>query len=129
MGWYYTLGATRKDIIAEITAEQSRPDGGHFKTIRKCTAGNVLWALHESKVGDDTQTWIGCYLLTNGGNHEGWGYKPMEEAMGPFYYTCPLIYLELAPVANQEWRDGVREYWDHRKQRAARRRALRGSHA
>ena len=125
MGWYYTVGGSRKEIIAELTAEQSRPNGGYFKTIRKCTSGNTLWTVHESKVGDEIQTWIGCYLLANGGNHEGWGYKPMDESMGPYYFTCPLAYLDLAPVVNEEWRKEVLAHWARRKERDAKRREIR----
>ena len=36
----------------------------------------------------------------------------MEESMHPYYYSCPLSYLELVPIdqygGNAEWREGVR---------------------
>ena len=107
MGWYYTYNASRKDIIAEIVAEQEG-----FKTIRKCTSGNVLWTVHESTTQGETTTWIGCYLLQR--SADGWGYKPMSESMGPYYWSCPLAYLDLAPEACAEWREGVRKYWSKR---------------
>jgi len=55
MGWYYTLGATRKDIIKEIIEAHERPHNeGYFKTIRHCCSGNVLWTVHESKARNET---------------------------------------------------------------------------
>ena len=29
---------------------------------------------------------------------------------GPCYYNCPLKFLDMAPVASEEWRKGVREF-------------------
>jgi antirestriction protein len=35
----------------------------------------------------------------------------MEESMGPYYYSCPLGYLDKVPVVtNPGWRDCVRNY-------------------
>ena len=43
-----------------------------------------------------------------------WGYKDMEESMHPYYYSCPLSYLELVPIdqygGNAAWRAGVQQY-------------------
>lgn len=38
----------------------------------------------------------------------GWAYKDLTEADGPCYYSCPPIYLNMAPEANAEWREAVR---------------------
>jgi hypothetical protein len=62
----------------------------------------------------ESRRYIQCDLLKGGGN--GWGYKSMDESMHPYYYSCPLSYLDLAPEQCAEWRQKVREY--HR-QRAA----------
>jgi hypothetical protein len=57
--------------------------------------------------------------MKNGGFDYGWGYKSMDESMGPAYYTCPLSYLDMVPMPDspyaREWREKVREY--HAKQR------------
>ena len=47
----------------------------------------------------------------------GWGYKDMEERVGPCYYSCPLAYLDMVPTANEGWRNRVREYHERRKTR------------
>ena len=127
MGTYYTYGATRKSTIADLTPKpQDREDGGYFKTLKHCCCGNVLWAVHESKAKRDgvfeTVRFIGCYLMMPGRN--GWGYKPMDEYMHPFYYSCPMSYLGLAPLDtsspcadnSKEWREGVQDYWMQRRQ-------------
>ncbi len=113
MGWYFTEGATPADIRQEITEDQTRSDGGTFKTLRSKLMGRVLWTLHESTKADgEVRKWIGCYLLENNAGY-GWGYKPMDESMGPYYHSCPLAYLdEASPPINdtaKQWREQVRE--------------------
>lgn len=115
MGWYYTHGASRADIIREIT----EPQASGLVTVRKFTSGNTLWTVHDGPSG----RWLGCYLLSR--SRDGWGYKPMEESMGPYYYSCPLAFLAEAPIACPEWRDGVRKYHAERNARLALRRERR----
>lgn len=117
MGTYYTTGATKADIIRELT-ENYTGGFGTTTTLKKCIKGNVLWTVKKkSFIGNDgnecilQQPWIGCYLLSF---HDGnWGYKPLDERMHPYYYNCPLSYLDMCEVECQEWRDKVR---DHHKQ-------------
>ena len=108
MGWYYTLGHSRKQLITDLTR-----DTGTSTLITHCTRGNVLWTVRQAT---DGHRWIGCDLLQR--SSDGWGHKPMEEGMHPFYYTCPLKYLELVadsePSTNAKWREGVKFY--HAKQ-------------
>ena len=115
MGWYFGY-SSRKDIVDELTAPYEN-DKSVFKVLKHCLRGNVLWTVNERTIKEigETERWIGCTLLEVHGGE--WGYKPMEEAMHPFYYTCPLSYLDMAPVASDEWRAKVREYW--KKRRAA----------
>ena len=43
-----------------------------------------------------------------------WGYKDIEESMGPCEVNCPLAYLEMAPDPDgeygQDWRERVRQH-------------------
>ena len=113
MGWYHTQGASKKDIVNDIINEsffRNEEKGVTSKCLRHCVKGNVLWLLNEYSYDDGkVDKWIGCYLLRSDKGY-GWGYKPMNESFGPYYYSCPLSYLEEAPVACEEWRAGVREY-------------------
>ena len=38
-----------------------------------------------------------------------------DESMHPYYYTCPLSYLDLAPEQSADWRAGVRAYHARRR--------------
>lgn len=110
MGWYFTYDATRSDIIDELTRENvthALDDGPDrvFRTLRKCFRGNTMYTLHESGPVGETKKWIGVYLLQR--SKEGWGYKPMDETMRPFYYDCPVSYLD---AADEPATDGAREW-------------------
>lgn len=116
MGWYYTDGATRRDIIDELTKEQVT-ETTVFRTLRKCFRGNTMYALHESgpPAGPLTK-WISVYLLQR--HKDSWGYKPLPEDALPYYFDCPLSYLDEADEATtenaKEWRAGVREVAEKR---------------
>lgn len=60
-----------------------------------------------------TERWIGCDLMRHQKDY-GWGYKDLDEICGPYYYSCPLKYLDLVPIetygGNDEWRENVRQY-------------------
>lgn len=109
MGWYFTHGATRGDIIEELTHEQ-RTDERVFRTLRKCFRGNTMYTLHEGGKHGETKKWIGVYLLQR--SDVGWGYKDMDESMHPYYYDCPVSYLDAADEPTTEnaekWREVVR---------------------
>jgi len=128
MGWYYSLNATRTEVINELTSSASMEgkDGGKVerKTLAKSFKGRysgTLYAVHEDTFFkadgsvEKARRWIGVYLFKFR-KDDGWGYKPMEEGMGPFSYSCPLKYLGMVPeVAHQAWRDGVIHYHARRK--------------
>lgn len=119
MGTYYTQGATRADIIREITAPTRigpyPPIEGAVKgartTIAKATKGGTLYAVHEDTYPDGkTERWIGVYLLSKAKDC-GWGYKPMDESVHPYQYDCPLAFFALAPAVQcQRWRDETRRH-------------------
>lgn len=132
MGWLFTQGQTRKQLIEsrakdwEVTHTEGKYAGVTVtsKCIAHCYRGGrffgVLWTVWEQNFtmeGQEyrpTERWIGCDLLQFQRNF-GWGYKDMDESMHPYYYSCPLSYLEKVPVANEEWRKKVRERHAQRK--------------
>jgi hypothetical protein len=111
MGWTYPYGATRAQVIDELTREQENANGGVFRTLRKCFRGNTMYALHETGPEGQTRKWIGIYLLQR--SQGSWGYKDMSEDMHPYYYDCPVSYLDEAdePTSEsaKEWRALVRQ--------------------
>jgi len=126
MGWYYSNGSTRKDLIRDLTEcrEQTNDQGVTVATVKiaSCYRGGVfsgvLWTVWErifTRNGEQVepnQRWIACDLMRcDQGN---WGYKPLDESMHPYQYSCPLGYLAKVPIeeygGNAEWRDMVRNY-------------------
>jgi hypothetical protein len=60
----------------------------------------------EVSIGDVVSRYIGCDIIQKKAGEIR--YKGMAEADGPYYYSCPMRYLDMVPqVANQEWRDIV----------------------
>jgi hypothetical protein len=114
MGWYYTQGASRADIIAELLVDTTH------RTIAHSARSNRLWAVREYERDGKPVRYIALYLLR--GDRDGWGYKPMDETVGPCEKDCPLKFLDLAsPDPSgyaKQWREEVRAY--HAAQRAKR---------
>lgn len=109
MGWDFTLGASRADVIRDRT-KRWESESQVAECEAHCTRGNVLWTVweHTDKATCEVTRYIGCDLL-QGQKGYGWGYKDMCESMHPYYYTCPERYLDLVPVACEEWREMVRK--------------------
>jgi hypothetical protein len=108
MGWSYILAyserSDRKRLIAELI--EGCDNETHKRTcLRHCAKGNVLWTVWEilEKSTGTIQRYIGCDLLNYGGKKYGWGYKSLEESMGPNHLTCPVSYFELVPEPDTEW--------------------------
>lgn len=124
MGWYFSR-QTRDQLIRELITPQES-EQARSEVIAHALRGNVLWSvvrLTRKQAGaidlneavdlkeDESTTFIRCDLLKS--SHGEWGYKPLDESMHPYYYSCPLGYLEMAPVQSEAWRQGVRAY--HRR--------------
>jgi len=99
MGTFFTTGATKTDIIEEIKADyRDRVLDSHVK-------GNEFWAAIRCQ---DTVI-IALFLLV--ADSSGWGYKPMDETAGPYYYGCPVGWFAKYPTTNETalaWRQSVR---------------------
>ncbi len=133
MGWLFKSGSTLKSLIEERRGDWERTTDSGVLVTTRCLAccyrggrfAGVLWTVWErtfSKETEETQPverWIACDLLRY--QTDGWGYKDMEESMGPFYYSCPLKYLKLVPIerfgGHVEWRKGVYSYHARQKEK------------
>jgi hypothetical protein len=117
MGWDYTHGASKQDIVRERIAPRTW-DTGAVRTVASRVVGGVLWTVRDHTHPDGRlERYIGCDLLQ--GTPGGWGYKDLDEHSHPYYYSCPLAYLDIAPVACQEWREGVHKWHGDRAARRA----------
>lgn len=122
MGWTFTHGASKADVIRELTTDSVTEDRV-FKTLRKCLKGNTMYALVESGKPGETKKWIAVYLLAA---HNGdWGYKDIDETMGPVQCECPVKYLDEADEPMNEyardWREVCRARAAKRSAQAAKR--------
>lgn len=115
MGWTYSK-TTRAELIRELI-QLHDTDAGRYETVAHTLCENVLWAVvritakragtFNLDVGQSTSV-IACYLLDRDGS--SWGYKSLGEETHPYYYSCPLAYLDMAPEQSAEWRARVREH-------------------
>ena len=97
MGWTFPYGATRRQAIAEVTAGWKLEDGSGVgcETLRHCARGNVVYVVMEStRRNGEKYRFIAVHLLQR--SEGDWGYKSMDEDMGPYNYNCPVSYIELA---------------------------------
>ena len=112
MGWdSMSVGhrLSNEEVRAEIESVWTRPDGVvvrcKFPVIRSNVAFGVGYENDEPKC-------ILVYLLSRT-RHE-FGYKAMDETVGPNEVSCPLYLLDLVPVPAGEyaapWRGRVRAY-------------------
>lgn len=84
--------------------------------------GNRLWFLAQTRAGERSgRKWIGLTLIDCRGGQVA--IKSMDETCGPYYFDCPLSFLERAdppvgPYAGP-WRDKVREFHANRSAKRA----------
>jgi hypothetical protein len=92
-------------------AERLRRTAGrrYNKTIARKLVGDHLWAVKEAQNGE---RYVALFLLER--DHGHWGYKDLDESMGPNAVDCPLRFLELATAKPTgyaaAWRERVREF-------------------
>ena len=124
MGWYFSR-QTRAQLIRELT-EPQESESTRSEVIAHALRGNVLWSVARitakqagfmKLAAGDSINVIRCDLLQGSGGE--WGHKPLDESMHPYYYSCPLRYLDMAPVRSGEWREGVRIHHEQRRTRRA----------
>jgi hypothetical protein len=98
MGWTHCQNWKSKDQVVEMIMEGRKGpsamawEGGTW----------VHWSVATLRDGNEI---ICCYLIEP--SAQGWGYKGMDECMGPYYYSCPLEFLERtdgSPYKNEKWR-------------------------
>lgn len=112
MGWLFKQGYDKTSLIQHLVKPEEN-EQRRWETLAHCVRGNVLWSVISitEKQANRSLRIIACHLLASHGDGYGWGYKDMDESMHPYYYSCPLKYLEMVPdVANESWRQGVRDY-------------------
>jgi hypothetical protein len=118
MGWLFLPECTTR---AELVAHLRRPErfGENLELARACVVGSHHWYLVRHR--ESGMHWIGLDLLSSARRRMGWGYKDLDETVGPCAVDCPISYLD-APHAKLEgwaaqWRERVRAYHATKKAR------------
>lgn len=79
---------------------------------RHVVRGNIIWSIwNKVEPGKPDYRFIQCTLLTKAPD-EQWDVRSWDETAGPFYYTCPISFLNDVPepdsIFAREWRQKVR---------------------
>ena len=108
MGW--STGYRSCKELLEQRKRSEKNERIEWTVLKTYYQFGTLWKLVEYKTAEKHVIFIALDLIRNFGKEDGWGYKDIEESMGPCYYNCPLEFLKLTPVENQDWRDKVIAY-------------------
>lgn len=122
MGWLFS-SRTRSELIRKLTQPEDQARA-RVRIIVHTLRGNVLWSVtevtaktegvHPDLAPGESMYYIRCDLLQRSGGE--WGYKAMDESMAPYYYSCPLRYLDMAKELSPSWREKVRAHHARRRQ-------------
>ena len=124
MGWTYMEKPMniKKWLEDSLTWENETYSHKCLKSYIKLKEG---YAAVESinKITGDREVWAIVYLFNYTRSKDGFnfGYKDMDESMGPYYYNCPASILDLLTEAKSnsaiEWRKKSREVLANKKPR------------
>ena len=102
MGTSSWRSSSKKHFVSDINRDRTRA-GMEIIACKNTKSGQ--WSVLKNTKG---VVFIVLDLITK--NDGVYYVKSIQECMQPFYYDCPIEFLDLAPVESQEWRDGVKEY-------------------
>jgi hypothetical protein len=107
MGTLSWRSSSKKHFVSDINRDRTNA-GMEILACKNTKSGQ--WSVLKNTEG---VVFIVLDLITK--NDGVYYVKSIQECMHPFYYDCPVEFLDLAPVDNQEWRDGVKEFSAKRK--------------
>lgn len=92
MGWLH-CAASREDLVNRLLDPALIPQ--HLILLDHSLRGNRLWVLYQSRSNPDYR-FIVLHQLRGTGDPGGWrwGYRSVDEAMGPTAYDCPKRLLD-----------------------------------
>lgn len=116
MGWTFThrpKGITTKRFF-EDSCNYSREDGSYGKILDCKAFLDTVYMAYEVKRKDSPKEVVGIVCLTKYvKDYHNFGYKDMDETMGPYSYHCPKSILDkLTPTDNEaalKWREKCKE--------------------
>ena len=136
MGWYYQPIGGRstadKDAFLRSEIEQiaDTPGKPEIKVVKSAFVGSTWYAAVLIGIPDQTPYTVAYVYLTQMGRDGDFGYKPMDESVGPCEVDCPIGIMNLLTPIDQlpgvgyaaDWRARVAAAREHkagaRRQRA-----------
>lgn len=119
MGWYFGPERGAKQVQEMLLQELRANPRIRVIDYKATSFGRHFWTLIE--IVETGERFINFDLITGG--RDGWGYKPMDESMGVYYYDCPVALIDAAGETTNEtaraWRDRVREVAARMKRKLA----------
>lgn len=126
MGWLYSRSWNRQSLVHHLVTEEQTETR---KTLAHSLRGNHLWIAQEYQRPEGEKVRFIALFLLRGGGRDGWGYKGIQESMGPCEVDCPLSFFKLVPEPDGEyaaaWRERVKAYHATMRETNARIRAVR----
>jgi len=107
MGWYYQPIGGRstadKDrfLRSEIEQIADKPGKAEIKVIKSAFVGSTWYAAVRISVPDQTPYTVAYVYLTQMGRDGDFGYKPMDESVGPCEVDCPVGIMNLLTPIDQ----------------------------
>ncbi len=111
-GWTFSAAWQSSDQVRQHLIQPYAGGDGTVRTIAHTVVREggclVLWVVLESASGS---RWVECNLMCRG--ESGWGYRDIQEHLGPTYFSCPTEFLDMASdppnLLAEKWRCQVRE--------------------
>jgi len=104
---------TSKEALMDSLARPIEAENGSIFTLCcELVRDYVFWCVHRVEWRPKTEpsvTWIASYTLHQVGDGD-WGFTAEPELAFPSSLSCPMEFLKLAPVVNEEWRKQVYQY-------------------
>jgi hypothetical protein len=109
MGWMFLYDCPTKQDLVRYLIRPQRNDNWTKDTLRHCCRGNCLWTVEKvwNRSNNQFRTFIMLYLMEK--NEGCWGYKDMDEGMGPYYFSCPTSYFKVAGPTEDKGAQVLRE--------------------
>lgn len=106
MGWDSNYNwFTKSDVVNDLN-KISPPN----KLIASHSTHGILWQVVEIvQPSGKIVNIIVCNLIEKR-DGKFW-VKTLDESSHPYYYSCPMNFLALAPIQSKEWREKVINYW------------------
>lgn len=119
MGWLYSILDRASDLHKQILTEC----GDRVVDHRTTCFGRRLWVVYRSTSQSHPDRKLIIEFMCNSYKRDGltwWGYKDVDETMGPIDVDCPLSLLDQCDEPLNEWatdwRARVRLYHERKKE-------------